>query len=89
MILNDYRGKPTYYKDVNAFNSGVRKAMDKGRKQGAAESNKHMKLERKNEQRKRDLAKKITNHKKPERGHEERLHKRMMAEGDRSENDYR
>lgn len=46
------------------------------------------KLKTKNEQRKRDLAKRIVT-KKPERSHEERLHKRMMAEGDRSESDYR
>lgn len=63
--------------------------MDKGAKRGVAEVNKKVKLDTKNEQRKRDLAKKITVKKKPERGHEERLHKRMMAEGDRSENDYR
>jgi hypothetical protein len=51
--------------------------------------NKEQKLKGKNEQRKRDLAKKIATKKNPERGHEERLHKRMMAEGDRNENDYR
>lgn len=78
-----------YYRDVNHFNSEVRKSMDKGRKQGTAEVNKSTKLSAKNEQRKRDLAKKITVKKNPERGHEERLHKRMSEEGDRSANDYR
>jgi hypothetical protein len=79
-----------YYKDVTHFKNAVRKAMDKGGKQGIAEVNKNVKLDSKNEQRKRDFAKKIAKPKKnPERGHEERHWKRMQAEGDRTANDYR
>lgn len=50
---------------------------------------KQAKLSGKNQQRKTDLAKKIAVKKNPERGHEERLAKRMSDEGDRSANDYR
>jgi len=79
-----------YYKGNNPehFTNSVRTAMDKGAKQGVAEVNKSTKLEAKNQQRKHDLAKRIKTS-KPERGHEERLHKRMSDEGDRSANDYR
>lgn len=47
-------------------------------------------MKNKAKDKKRSLAKSIASPKKnPERGHEERLHKRMMAEGDRSAEDYR
>lgn len=77
------------YHDVKHFEHSVRRAMDKGSKHGIAEVNKKVKLDMKNQQRKRDLAKKIVSHKKPERGHEERHWKRMAAEGDRTAEDYR
>lgn len=68
----------------NPLTTGVGKAAVKE----LGSINKANKIKGKNEQRKRDLAKNITT-KKPERGHEERLHKLMSAEGDRTANDYR
>lgn len=80
-----------YYRDADHFTREVKKAMDKGGKQGVAEVNKKVKLDTKNEQRKRDLAKKISG-KSPsmkEDSHQNRLARRMSDEGDRSANDYR
>lgn len=79
-----------YFKDVNHFNHSIRKAMDKGAKQGVAEVNKKVKLQTKNDQRKRDLAKKIKGRTpaQKEEHHEKRHWRRMNEEGDRTAADY-
>lgn len=72
------------------FKNPLKSVEFKGEVKELAKYNKESKLKRKAEQRKHELARHIAHpKKKPERGHEERLHKRMMAEGDRSPDDYR
>lgn len=82
-----------YYKGTNPehFKNSVRTAMDKGGKQGVAEVNKATKSGAKNEQRKRDLAKKIKGRSPSakEEHHEMRHWRRMNEEGDRTSSDYR
>lgn len=71
------------------FKNPLKSTENKNAIRGLMSVNKQNKLKSKNEQRKHDLAKKISTKKNPERGHEERHWKRMEAEGDRSSNDYR